>query len=159
MASRDAQAFDSGRTAAGAGATQRTSAAPGYRRLMTQTTMPSVLGLAQPPITRTQLAEAKGALLRYRIMAFVTGVVLITGCVLLVFKYGTSANVHTADGIVWIAHGWLFVIYVLATANLGIKLRWPLARYGLVMLAGTIPTMSFVAEHKVTRAVQPSDAA
>ncbi len=37
---------------------------------------------------------------------------------------------------------------------LGFKLRWPLARYVLVMLAGTIPTMSFVAEHFVTRATR-----
>jgi integral membrane protein len=123
------------------------------------TQAPSVLGLAQPPVTRAQLAEAKGGLLRYRIMAFVTGVVLLAGCVSLIFKYGTNVDVEPWTGYLWVAHGWLFVIYVVATAYVGIKLRWPLARYGLVMLAGTIPTMSFVAEHFVTRdaAQAPAD--
>ena len=46
------------------------------------------------------------------------------------------------------------MIYVIITALLGFRLRWPLARYALVMLAGTIPTMSFVAEHYVTRAAR-----
>ncbi len=42
----------------------------------------------------------------------------------------------------------------MVTATLGVRLRWPLPRFVLVMLAGTIPTMSFVAEHYVTRAVR-----
>ncbi|WP_375496551.1 DUF3817 domain-containing protein [uncultured Jatrophihabitans sp.] len=129
------------------------------------TEAPSVLGVAQPPVTATELQQAHGALLRYRIMAFVTGVVLIAGCITLIFKYGTSVDIDTASGYLWIAHGWLFVVYVIVTALLGIKLRWPLGRYALVMLAGTIPTMSFVAEHLVTKAAtqaqqaQPSAAA
>ena len=119
----------------------------------------SELSLSQPHVTAERIAAAQGALKRYRIMAFVTGFVLIAGCITLIFKYGTSVHIDKASGYLWIAHGWLFVVYVLATAHLGIKLRWPLARYGLVMLAGTIPTMSFVAEHIVTRAAaQPSDA-
>ncbi len=118
----------------------------------------SVLGVAQPPVTTTQLQQAKNAMLRYRIMAFATGVVLVTACLSWIFENGTTAN-----SVVWVAHGWLFIVYVISTALLGIKLRWPPARYGLVMLAGTIPTMSFVAEHYVTEAAkhgaQPSEAA
>ncbi len=107
-----------------------------------------MLGLGQPPVTAAQLQQAQGGPLRYRVMAFVTGVVL-RGRVELIVKYGLR---HRAlDPLLWVGHGWLFVIYVVITALLGFKLRWPLARYGLVMLAGTIPTMSFVAEHFVTR--------
>ena len=40
---------------------------------------------------------------------------------------------------------------MIITGILGFRLRWPLARYVVVMLAGTIPTMSFVAEHYVTK--------
>ena len=54
-------------------------------------------------------------------------------------------------GILWVAHGYLYLLYVIATVNLGLKLRWPWLRMVLVMLAGTVPTMSFVAEHYVTR--------
>src|SRR5579875_1195110 len=108
----------------------------------------------QPPIPAARLAAAQGTLRVYRFMAFLTDVVLLSGCILLIFKYGTSADVEPETGYVWIAHGWFYLIYVMVTATLGFKLRWPLPRYVLVMLAGTIPTMSFVAEHFVTEAVR-----
>jgi integral membrane protein len=113
-----------------------------------------LLELGQPPLTTERVANAKRTLGAYRFMAFLTGVVLFSGCVLLIFKYGTSIDVEPETGYVWIAHGWFYLIYVMVTATLGFKLRWPLPRYVLVMLAGTIPTMSFVAEHFVTRAVR-----
>ena len=112
----------------------------------------SVLAFRQPDVPAKTIDAASAALLRYRIMAFVTGVVLLSGCVTLILKYGTSLDMEPLTGYVWVAHGWLYLIYVIMTAILGFKLRWPLARYALVMLAGTIPTMSFVAEHFVTRA-------
>jgi integral membrane protein len=118
----------------------------------------NLLDTRQPPISAGQLDAARGLLKAYRFLAFLTGVVLISGCVLLVVKYGTDADVEPTTGIVWVAHGWLFLIYVVVTAMLGFRLRWPLLRYGLVMLAGTIPTMSFVAEHFVTRAIRPAQA-
>jgi integral membrane protein len=46
------------------------------------------------------------------------------------------------------------LIYVVTVLNLGIKARWHLLRMILVGLAGTIPTMSFVAEHYVTRDIR-----
>jgi integral membrane protein len=110
-----------------------------------------VLGYRQPTLPAKSVDAATTALLRYRIMAFVTGVVLLSGCVTLILKYGTSLDMEPLTGYVWVAHGWLYLIYVVMTAILGFKLRWPLARYALVMLAGTIPTASFVAEHFVTR--------
>jgi integral membrane protein len=88
------------------------------------------------------------------VMAFVTGFVLLGGTIALILKYGTSLDMEPGTGILWLAHGYLYLIYVIVTGVLGYKLRWPLARYALVMLAGTIPTMSFVAEHFVTRATR-----
>jgi len=114
----------------------------------------SLLDIDQPPVPAETVARNSGALLRYRVMAFVTGVVLLAGCVALIFKYATSVDVEPATGILWVAHGYLYLVYVIVTGILGFRLRWPLARYALVMLAGTIPTMSFVAEHFVTRATR-----
>jgi integral membrane protein len=108
----------------------------------------------QPSVPAATVASAAGTLRAYRFMAFLTGVVLISGCVALIFKYGTSLDVEPWTGYLWVAHGYLYLIYVIVTVVLGFKLRWPLARYVLVALAGTIPTMSFVAEHFVTRAVR-----
>ena len=115
----------------------------------------SPLDVAQPPLAPGQVAAAMGHLLRYRIMAFVTGVVLLAGTIELIIKYAGDVD-PPGYAYLWIAHGWLFVIYVITTAILGFRLRWPIARYVLVMLAGTIPTMSFVAEHFVTRAARES---
>jgi len=104
---------------------------------------------AAPSPARSKYA---GALLRYRIMAFTTGIVLLAGTTALVLK--DVVHVHHLEpgtGLLWVAHGYLYLLYVIATLNLGLKLRWPLLRVVLVMLAGTVPTMSFVAEHYVTR--------
>lgn len=110
-----------------------------------------LLDVHQPPVSATQVEAASGALLRFRVMAFVTGFVLLGGTIALVLKYATSLGMEPGTGWLWVAHGYLYLVYVVATAMLGFTLRWPLGRYVLVMLAGTIPTMSFVAEHVVTR--------
>jgi integral membrane protein len=112
----------------------------------------------QPPVPADALARASGTLKAYRFMAFLTGVVLLSGCTALILKAATSLHMEPATGYIWIAHGWFYVIYVIVTATLGFKLHWPLPRYALVMAAGTIPTMSFVAEHFVTRAVRDAAA-
>lgn len=112
------------------------------------------LSLAQPAVPPDRLAAAAGALTRYRVMAFVTGVVLLLGCLALVLKAVDVPHMEPWTGFVWVAHGYLYLVYVIMVAMLGVKLRWPLPRFALVMLAGTIPTASFVAEHFVTRAAR-----
>jgi len=113
----------------------------------------NLLDTRQPPVDPARLDAASGALLRYRVMAFVTGVVLLSGTIELIVKYAGGVD-PPGYAVLWIAHGWLFVVYVVITAMLGFRLRWPPLRYLLVMLAGTIPTMSFLAEHVVTKAVR-----
>ncbi len=96
-----------------------------------------------------------GALTRFRVMAFVTGVVLAFMTVVgLPFKYvlGESATWYS---IGWMAHGWLYVAYVAVSLDLVFRLKWHLGRAVLILLAGTIPFMSFVAERWVTKRVQP----
>ena len=96
--------------------------------------------------TRPLTTSYRGAYLRYRVMAYVTGVMLV----LLVFvavplKYFAD----TPGPVVGTAHGFLFIVYLLTALDLGVRLRWPLLRLGLVMISGTIPFMSFVAERSV----------
>jgi integral membrane protein len=122
----------------------------------------SIFDVRQPPVSQETIERASGHLLRYRIMAFVTGFVLLAGTIALILKYTTDLHMEPGTGILWVAHGYLYLTYVIITGILGFRLRWPLARYVLVMLAGTIPTMSFVAEHFVTKqtrgaATQPVD--
>jgi integral membrane protein len=115
--------------------------------------------LAQPAVAAERLDAASGALTRFRVMAFVTGFVLLAGTIALILKWSGVKHMEPGTGILWLFHGYLYLIYVITVAMLGVKLRWPLARFALVMLAGTIPTMSFVAEHFVTREIRAKLAA
>lgn len=114
----------------------------------------SLLDYRQPAVSADTVARVRGNLTAYRVMAFVTGFVLIAATIALILKYATDLHMEPGTGYLWIAHGWCYFIYVIVTVSLGFRLRWPLARYVLVLLAGTIPTMSFVAEHFVTRATR-----
>lgn len=95
-----------------------------------------------------------GALARYRVMAFATGVLLLV----LVFvamptKYWGDDD--TLVAIVAPIHGWLYAAYVATALVLAYRLRWGLGRTLLVALAGTIPFASFYAERVVVRDVRP----
>lgn len=100
-------------------------------------------------------SKIDGALLRFRVMAFVTGFVLLAGTIALICKDALGfKHMEPGTGILWVFHGYLFLVYVATVLNLGLKLRWPLLRTAAIMLCGTIPTMSFVAEHVVTKKVR-----
>ena len=99
--------------------------------------------------------RVSGALLRYRIMAFVTGVLLIA-LVFVAVPLNWWAHMHGPVAVIGTAHGFLFMVYLVTALDLGVRRRWPLLRLGLVMIAGTIPFASFVAERKVTREVRDS---
>ena len=96
------------------------------------------------------MKELGGALTRYRIIAWVVGVVLVINCVVAV---PLQVSGHPGFGHVgWTLHGALFIVYVVATADLVLlRLRWPLWQGALIGLAGTIPFLSPVAERWVTR--------
>jgi integral membrane protein len=93
------------------------------------------------------------ALTRYRLLAYATGVLLLLLTLHVILKYGFDSN-----GLgVWvpIAHGWLYLVYVVFAIDLWQRSRLPLGRMVLVALAGTVPAMSFVAERWVTARMRP----
>jgi integral membrane protein len=95
----------------------------------------------------------KAALTRFRVMAYVVGVMLL----LLVFvamplKY--IADQPRLVEVIGPIHGFLYAVYLLVTLDLSSRLRWRIVRTLLVMLAGTIPFLSFVAERRVVRDVR-----
>jgi len=86
----------------------------------------------------------------YRVLAYVTGVGLIVLTLACIAEY--VFNVHGASavvGVVGFIHGWAYVVYVVLAFTLGNKLGWPMGRMALIILAGTVPTCSFIAERKV----------
>ena len=63
---------------------------------------------------------------------------------------GNSAPVN----YIGIAHGWLYPVLLIAAYNLGRHVQWPWQRLLAIALAGTIPFLSFVAEHFATKDVR-----
>jgi integral membrane protein len=91
----------------------------------------------------------RGALLFYRVLAYTVGVGLVI-LVLVAMPLKYFADAPTLVAIVGPLHGFLYMVYLAATVNLAFRSRWSPVQTVLVMLAGTIPFLSFVAERKVT---------
>ncbi|MBM2618702.1 DUF3817 domain-containing protein [Actinoplanes sp. LDG1-06] len=92
----------------------------------------------------------QGALTRYRIIAWIVGVVLLALVVVgMPLKY--LADNPVVVEAVGPAHGFLFMVYLVATFDLSRRAHWSFSRMLLVMLSGTIPFLSFWAERKVSR--------
>jgi integral membrane protein len=99
----------------------------------------------------------RGALIRYRTIAYIVGVVLILLVVIgmpLKYLWDQPVVVQTIGP----AHGFLYMIYLVAAFDLGRRAGWQPKRMLLVMLAGTVPFLSFYAERIVTTRWLPSAA-
>jgi len=83
-------------------------------------------------------------------MAYFTGVMLLLLCVAIFLKYGPAQNEKPVE-IFGAIHGYGYLVYLVTAADLAWRARWSLVKTVLVLLAGTIPFMSFVAEHYVVR--------
>jgi integral membrane protein len=106
----------------------------------------------ETPVTVTAPVEQiRKALLGYRVLAWVTGVWLIALCYEMVMKYGFND-----DSLSWIAvvHGWVYFAYLIATANLAVKVRWPLGRAIGTLISGTVPLLGLIVEHFQTQDVK-----
>ena len=89
------------------------------------------------------------ALTRFRVMAYIVGVfLLVLVFVAMPLKYVWHEGTMVA--IVGPIHGFLYMVYLVAAFDLAVRAKWSFVRTGLVLLAGTIPVMSFVAERKAT---------
>ena len=91
----------------------------------------------------------KAAVLRYRVMAYVTGVVLIVLCFVgIPLQVAGHPAVANDVGVV---HGILYIIYLVVAWILARKLRLATKPTVIMLLAGTVPVMTFIVERWVTR--------
>ena len=89
------------------------------------------------------------AVLRYRVMAYVTGVVLVVLCFVgIPLQLAGHPAVANDVGVV---HGLLYIIYLAAAWLLARRLRLTAGPTVIMLLAGTIPVMTFIVERWVTR--------
>lgn len=97
------------------------------------------------------------ALTRFRVMAYVTGVLLLVLVAGSALKWIWDEDVLVR--IVGPAHGFLYMVYLVTAFDLAVRAKWRFVRTVLVLLAGTVPLMSFFAERRVTAWVRAGDAA
>jgi integral membrane protein len=91
----------------------------------------------------------EAAVLRYRVMAYVTGVVLVVLCFVgIPLQVAGHPAVANNVGVV---HGILYIIYLVFAWILSRKLELATKPTVIMLLAGTIPIMTFIVERWVTR--------
>jgi integral membrane protein len=110
----------------------------------------------------------KAALTPYRIMASIVGVLLIILCLVGLplhwahllnedlFPKGGSAETLGANisATLGVAHGWLYMIFLVAAFVLSRKASWDLKFTIVTLVCGTVPILSFWAEHRATQQVR-----
>jgi len=96
-----------------------------------------------------------GALQRYRVIANVVGVVLVVFILVAVPLRYLGGEPRLSETISPI-HGFLYIVYLAATIDLSRRVGWSVRRTIGVMLAGTIPFLSFVVERRTTSELRPA---
>lgn len=115
---------------------------------------------ANADLASRDLTTIRKSLLFYRVMAWIVGVLLaVLICIGMPLKYvaadpnlislGSSINTYLG-----VAHGWLYMLLLVSAVNLGRRVGWRWPRLIAIALAGTVPFLSFVAEHYATKDVQ-----
>ncbi len=95
----------------------------------------------------------RGALLRYRVMAYIVGVgllILVLVGVPLQYAAGQLAVVHVVGPL----HGILYIVYLVAALDLARRARFTLLQMAAMVGAGFLPFLAFFIERRVTRRVE-----
>jgi len=89
------------------------------------------------------------ALARFKFIAYLAGVVLILFTIEIILKYSGILEIP------WFAqlHGIVYMVYVVIAFDISRRVKLSLRDTFLVLIAGTIPVMSFIAESKIRRRV------
>ena len=89
------------------------------------------------------------ALARFKFIAYLAGFVLILFTIEIVLKYSGILEIP------WFAqlHGIVYMVYVVIAFDMSRRAKLSLRDTFLVLIAGTIPVMSFIAESKIRRRV------
>ena len=108
------------------------------------------------------------ALQRYRVLANVVGVLLVVLCLVGLplneahllnpawFPVGSDAQ-QVGDAIskyLGVAHGWLYMLFLLLSFVLSRRARWEPGFTVVTLVCGSVPLLSFWAEHRATQRVR-----
>lgn len=109
-----------------------------------------------------RFTSARNAVKFYRVMAIITGTMLLILTVEMIYKYLIAADSSTAlvvggfnlAAAIAICHGWCYVVYLIGCFWLNQQMRWSLGRYLVLAAAGVVPVMSFILERRIHRQVE-----
>ncbi|WP_285240675.1 DUF3817 domain-containing protein [Arthrobacter sp. G.S.26] len=132
-------------------------------------------------------AQIRSALKFYKVLAYLTGGMLLLLCAELIARYGFGAYLFAGgtnavtgqpfgfgfaaaeppavlDGVnlsiaVLIVHGWMYVVYLMSNFRLWTLMRWPFLKMIVLALGGVVPFLSFFVEKKVHAEVEAELAA
>ena len=99
-----------------------------------------------PIIPADEIPKVRAALIRYRVMAYTVGVLLI---LLMLVAVPMKYIGHDDRWVTWfgVPHGWLYMLLILSAIDLGRRVKWSIRNVIGIALAGTVPFLSFVAEY------------
>lgn len=107
-----------------------------------------------PKIHPERQKRVRTALSIFSVAAWVTGVFLLLLVVRMVMEYVLDMDMPTWATWVAILHGWAYMIYLLATLNLGLKARWTPVVWFTTAISGVVPFLSFIVEANRRREVK-----
>jgi integral membrane protein len=94
------------------------------------------------------------AALRYRVMAYITGVLIIVVCFVGIPLQVAAHNTFIVNDIGTV-HGVLYIIYIIFAYILSQKLKMKTGPTVLLLLAGTVPIMTFFVERWMSGPTSP----
>jgi len=91
----------------------------------------------------------EAALKRFKFIAYLAGIVLIAFTIEIFVKYVFGPEVP------WFAqlHGFVYMVYLVIGFDISRRAKLSVGQTALLLLAGTIPVMSFIAESRIRRRV------
>jgi integral membrane protein len=92
----------------------------------------------------------RAAALRYRVMAYITGVLIIVVCFVGIPMQVAAHNTFIVNQVGTV-HGFLYIVYIVFAYILAQKLKMKTGPTVLLLLAGTIPVMTFFVERWMVR--------
>ncbi|WP_062069842.1 DUF3817 domain-containing protein [Demequina sediminicola] len=115
--------------------------------------------MTQPAKPTTASAVTPGALKRYKVMAMITGTLLII-VFLAMLRYTSLFNPpeswESGFSILAQVHGFVYIVYVITVMQLWMQARWGYGRLATMFLGGVVPLLSFFIEKRVARELDPA---
>ncbi|WP_084077215.1 DUF3817 domain-containing protein [Demequina sp. NBRC 110057] len=110
----------------------------------------------------TRPAITPGALTRYKVMAIITGTLLIVVFVGMI-RYipgleGLKESIDPTMLVIAQIHGFVYMVYLVTVLQLWLQAKWGYGRLATMFFGGIVPFLSFVVERRISDELAPKEA-